>query len=92
MKKRQRILCALLALIAVFSAFSVIACGFFGGGAAVIASDVTLIKAGLFGEKISFSDSDFKKALATSDISKITITQKAPRAIFLINSLFCFFI
>jgi hypothetical protein len=48
---------------------------FFGKGAAVIASDVNLIKTGLLGQKICFTDGDFKSALALANFDSITITE-----------------
>ena len=47
----------------------------FGIGAAVMAADVNMIKTGLVGQKISFTDGDFKSALALSDFKTITITE-----------------
>lgn len=46
---------------------------FLGGAAAVLTADVTLIKTALRGEKILFSDTDFKEALAVPTISSITV-------------------
>lgn len=48
---------------------------YLGTGAQVIANDVSLIKTGLVGEKLSFTDTDFKSALATADFKKIIITE-----------------
>ena len=48
---------------------------FFGLGAQVVASDVNMIKTGLIGQKICFTDGDFKSALALSDFDTITITE-----------------
>lgn len=48
---------------------------FFGTGAAVVASDVKMIKTGLYGKKICFTDGDFKSALCISDFDSITITE-----------------
>ena len=48
---------------------------FFGSGAEVIASDINLIKTGLLGQKICFTDGDFKSALVLSDFGSITITE-----------------
>ncbi len=47
----------------------------FGYGAAAVASDVNVIKTALFGQKISFSDADFKSALALADFDTVTITK-----------------
>lgn len=54
--------------------FAVSAGAFFGSGAAVIASDVNLIKTGLIGQSMSFSDTDFKTALGIAEFDKIIIS------------------
>ena len=48
---------------------------FLGSGAAVVANDVKMIKTGLFGKKICFTDGDFKSALCLSDFDSITVTE-----------------
>ena len=45
----------------------------FGSGAEVIANDVKLIKTGLFGQKLVFSDTDFKTALSIPDFKSVTV-------------------
>ena len=45
----------------------------FGSGAAVIAAELNLVKAGVAGEKICFKDTDFKAALGITDFKKITV-------------------
>ncbi len=45
----------------------------FGSGADVIASEVKLIKTGLYGQKLVFSDTDFKTALSISDFKSVTV-------------------
>lgn len=45
-----------------------------GSGVAVIAEDVKLIKTGLAGQKLTFSDTDIKTALNISSFDKITVT------------------
>ena len=47
----------------------------FGTGAAVVAADVKLIKTGLRGERLSFSDADFKSALCLADFDTVTVTR-----------------
>lgn len=51
------------------------ASAFFGSGARVVASDVKMIKTGLIGQKITFTDGDFKSALVLSDFDTITLTE-----------------
>lgn len=48
---------------------------YLGSGAAVVAADVNLIKTGLIGQKLVFSDTDFKTALCLSDFDTITVTK-----------------
>ena len=45
----------------------------FGSGYSLVASDVKVIKTGLLGQKLSFSDSDFKSAYAITDFDSLTI-------------------
>lgn len=45
-----------------------------GSGVAVIAGDTELIKTGLVGQKMYFSDTDFKTALSITDFDKVTFT------------------
>ena len=47
----------------------------FGDGIAVVASEVQLIKTGLYGQKVTFKDSDFKCALCIADFDKLTVTK-----------------
>jgi len=57
-----------------FACISGIAIGAeFGSGADVIANDVKLIKTGLYGQKLVFSDTDFKTALSISDFKSVTV-------------------
>ena len=51
------------------------ASAYFGVAADVVAADVNMIKTGLLGHKISFTDGDFKSALALADFDTITITE-----------------
>lgn len=52
-----------------------VAAGWFGSGVQVVASEVSLIKTGLLGQTLTFSDTDFKKALGIPEFDKITITE-----------------
>ncbi|MBR2351111.1 MAG: S-layer homology domain-containing protein [Clostridia bacterium] len=45
-----------------------------GSGAQVIANNVKLIKTGLFGQKLVFSDTDFKTALTITNFKSVKIT------------------
>ena len=47
----------------------------FGTGVSVIANEVQLIKTGIYGRKLTFSDTDFKQGLCITDFKSITITK-----------------
>lgn len=69
-------LCAALLLTTLFT---VAASASFGSGAAVISESVRVIKTGLFGRKLTFSECDFKSALCIDSFKAITIT-KLPKS------------
>ena len=74
----KKILVLILTLAALFSVISTAvwaATADFGYGAAVVASDVNMIKTGLVGKKLRFSDADFKSALCLADFDSITVTK-----------------
>ncbi len=73
-EKMKKLILILLTLALISGAFSVCAGAFFGSGVSVVANGVTLVKTGLLGEKMTFSDTDFKTALGTYEIDKIVIT------------------
>ena len=60
-------------VIAVSCLGGVIGSAYFGSGADVIAKDVRLIKTGLYGQKLVFSDTDFKTALSIPDFKSVTV-------------------
>ena len=72
--KTKRILAVLLLSGAMVGLFGAV-CSYanFGGGIDVIASDVKIIKTGIAGQKMIFSDSDFKQGLCITDFDKIKI-------------------
>ena len=72
MKKALTIILAIALIFTVFS-ISLSAVGF-GTGIAVIANDVKMIKTGLVGQTICFTETDFKTALSVPSFDKITIT------------------
>ena len=47
----------------------------FGSGMKVVSSEVNMIKTGLVGKRIVFSDADFKSALCISDFDSLKITK-----------------
>ncbi len=63
---------ALCAMLIVGFAFAANA-AFLGNSSAVIADDVKLIKTGLLGQKMVFSDTDFKTTLGVTRFDKLTI-------------------
>ena len=74
MKQAKNKAIPLLILAALF--FSMIpVTGFaaFGSGVEVMASEVEMIKTGLLGRKLTFTDGDVKSAFAVSDFEKIEI-------------------
>ncbi len=46
---------------------------FLGSGYSLVASEVKLIKTGLLGQKLSFSDADFKQAYAITDFDSVSV-------------------
>ena len=71
---RTKKLIALLAVIILSLSFvSVSAVAMLGSGYRQVASDVRVIKTGLLGQKLTFSDSDFKSAYAITDFDSITV-------------------
>lgn len=47
----------------------------FGSGVETIAEDVKIIKTGIYGRKLTFSDADFKQGLCITDFNSIEITK-----------------
>ena len=78
-KKMKKLLAGLLAATLLCLAFGVIvSASGFGNGVEVIAKDAKIIKSGLYGMKITFSDADVKQALCINDFEKITVTKLPP--------------
>ena len=75
MKKIISLLVLASTLLSVLCFSEIEAAAFFGTGGAVVAADVNMIKTALIGQKICFTDGDFKSALALSDFDTITITE-----------------
>lgn len=67
------LVCILLVSLAATTAFAD-----FGTGAAVVATDVSVIRTGLRGQKITFTDADIKSALVLTDFKSATITKIPP--------------
>lgn len=78
-KFMKKILIPTVSIILLLTAvFSISASASFGGGVNVMTESESLIKTGLFGKKLVFSDTDFKQGLAISDFDSITVTKLPP--------------
>lgn len=72
----KKILCLTLAIIILsMGVFGIVSEAKFGSGAEVISKDVRMIKTGLLGQKLCFSDGDFKSAFVLSDFDSITVNK-----------------
>ena len=70
----KKLILALLTAAMLFSALGVIAFASpLGSGAAVIANEVTLVKAALYGNTVQFSDTDVKCALGIPEFCSVTV-------------------
>lgn len=72
--KIKKIISLCLAALLTISIVGVAADAYFGTGYSVVSSEVSVIKTGLKGQKICFSDSDFKSAFAIADFDGITVS------------------
>ncbi len=70
----KKLVALILTLVAIFGVCAVSASAFLGPGAQVIASDIKMVKTGLKGHKMTFTDGDFKSALCVTDFNSITVT------------------
>ena len=71
---KKKITALILCIAAAMTAFSVYSYASFGSGVRTLTEEAKLIKSGLSGQRIVFSDADFKRALGIADFGKITIT------------------
>ena len=75
----KKIISLTLAFAAVLgTVFCVTASASFGSGIEVMAKSENLVKTGLFGKKLVFSDTDFKQGLTITDFDSITVTKIPP--------------
>ena len=74
----KKLLASILVITLTLSIGLVIASADFGSGVRVVAEGVDLVKTGLIGKRLSFSDADFKSALCLTDFDSITITKIPP--------------
>ena len=75
MKKIMSLIITCSVALSVFCIGSIEASAYLGRGAQVVASEVKMIKTGLIGHKITFTDGDFKSALVLNDFDTITVTE-----------------
>ncbi len=75
MKKTISLLILASTLLSMLCFVGIESAAFLGTGGAVVAADVSMIKTALIGQKICFTDGDFKSALALPDFDTITITE-----------------
>ena len=73
--KKTVILILTLSILASAVGLTVSAATNLGYGAQVVASDVNMIKTGLYGKKLCFNEADFKSALCLANFDSITITK-----------------
>ena len=69
----KKILALCLALSLSVSMLGITGKAFLGTGYALTAGEVKVIKTGLYGQKLTFSDADFKQAYAITDFNTVTI-------------------
>ena len=69
--KKILVLCLTLAMSV--SMLGITGKAFLGTGYALAAAEVKVIKTGLYGQKLTFSDADFKQAYAITDFNTVTI-------------------
>ena len=69
----KKLIILFIALSTLISLVGVGARAYFGTGYKLVASEVKVIKTGLLGQKLAFSDADFKQAYAITDFDSITV-------------------
>ena len=75
MKKRTKIIVCIIATILCIGGTGLVSSADFGIGVQVMAEDAKLIKTGLLGKRMIFSELDFKSAMNITDFDSITITE-----------------
>lgn len=73
--KMKKIILSIIALTILCLTFSTVASASFGSGVLAIANECEIIKSGLSGRKITFSDADIKQGLCITDFDSIKITK-----------------
>ena len=69
----KKIIISLLLIAMIVSCMSFTSYAFLGSGYSLVAGEVKVIKTGLYGQKLTFSDADFKQAYAITDFKSVTI-------------------
>ena len=77
----KKIIVLLLVATLTVSALSVTCGAFMGSGYTLVAGDVKVIKTGLHGQKLTFSDADFKQAYAITDFQSVTVETLPPSSV-----------
>lgn len=75
MKKIFSLITSLFVMGSILIGCAIPVSAFFGVGTQVVAKDVCVIKTGISGQKMTFSDADIKSALAIPNFDSITITE-----------------
>ena len=70
----KKLIAVFLIAVLTFGLIGINASAKFGSGYAQIAAGVKVIKTGLIGQKLTFSDSDFKSAYAITNFDSITVS------------------
>jgi len=77
----KKIIAATLVTLLMISALGIsvfASVSYFGYGATVVAGGVNMVKTGLLGKKLCFSDADFKSMLCLAEFESITVTKLPP--------------
>ncbi len=70
----KKITAVILLVALMLGAVGILASASFGSGIASVHAEISMIKTGLFGQKLRFSDGDFKSAYGVTDFDGITVT------------------
>lgn len=71
----KKLLVVFLLLCLAATGIGATVCSALGSGAAVVASEISVVKSGLLGQKLRICDADFKSAFAIPDFEAITVTK-----------------
>ena len=71
----KKILASILIIATMLTLFALTVSASFGNGVTAVANEVSIVKSGLYGRKLTFSDLDFKQGLCITDFKRVTITK-----------------